>query len=290
MSIEINFRVAMRDAGIPTEAPIVGDSELHRVHVEGDRPGTINGWYVLHTGTHPAGAFGCNKRGISDRWRANNSASNAAFSPVHRELIEAQRKARAMEQERGYNAAAERAGKILHAATGDASKHAYITRKNIPTFGVHSNRDDVLVVPIYNARTGLLQSLQFINVDGQKRMLTGGRLSTGCFPLRHTSESFRRAAAVRIGVGEGYATTASLAHVLGDSVAMFSALSASNLIKVATALREHYPNAEITIYSDNDQNEVGQTAAIKAAIAVNGFVAIPPIVGTDWNDALKAAA
>ena len=290
MNIELDFQNAMRVAGIPTEAPIFADGELHRVHVEGDKPGSKNSWYVLHPGDHPAGAFGYWNKGISQTWRANNSSSNTAFNPLHRELIEAQRKARAMEQERGYTAAAERARKILHAATIDASEHPYVKRKNIRPFGVNQNRDDILVIPIYDARTGLLQSIQFIDEDGQKRMLPGGRLSFGCFPLRHTVESFKRAVALRIGLAEGYATAASLAHVLGDSVAIFCAYSAGNLSNVASALRGHYPDAEITIYADNDLNFVGQNAATKAAQAVNGLIAISPEPGTDWQDVLRGAA
>lgn len=207
-----------------------------------------------------------------------------------RARIEAQQKERAMEQERGYTAAAERARKILHAATIDASEHPYVKRKNIRPFGVNQNRDDVLVIPIYDARTGLLQSIQFIDEDGQKRMLPGGRLSFGCFPLRHTAESFKRAVALRIGLAEGYATAASLAHVLGDFVAIFCAYSAGNLSNVASALRGHYPDAEITIYADNDLNFVGQNAATKAAQAVNGLIAISPEPGTDWQDVLRGAA
>jgi len=207
-----------------------------------------------------------------------------------RALIEARQQERTAEQERGYNEAAKHAAREYQAATGDATKHGYIVRKKIQTFGVFQNNDGALVLPVYNARTKRLQSLQFIDAAGGKKFLTGGRMTLGCFPLRHTPESFKRSVVERIGIGEGYATTATLARVLGDSVAMFSAFSASNLVNVAVALRERYADAEITIYGDHDRSEVGQAAAIKAAIAVNGFVAIPPIVGTDWNDALKAAA
>ncbi len=275
----------MHAAGVPTEAPIVADGNLHRIHVEGDRPATRNGWYVLHDGSHPAGAFGCNKRGISSTWRAGSSTPP---NPQQRAALEAQRKARAFEQEQAYTLAADRAAKILHVANGDATTQAYIVRKGIEPFGVHQNRDGVLALPIYDARTGKLQSLQFIDGDGNKRMLTGGRTAYGCFPLRHTPESFKRVAETRIGIAEGFATAATLALVLGDSVAMFAAFSAGNLANVATALREHYQSAEITIYGDNDANEVGQSAAIKAATAVRGFVAIPPTPGADWNDAICA--
>ena len=207
-----------------------------------------------------------------------------------RALIEARQQERTAEQERGYSEAAARAVRDHQAATRDATTHAYITHKSIKTFGVFQNDDGALVVPVYNARTKRLQSLQFINAQGEKRFVTGGRMALGCFPLRHTPESFKRAVAVRIGIAEGFATAASLANVLGDSVAIFCAYSASNLVNVAVALRERYGDAEITIYADNDQNEVGQNAAAKAAIAVNGLVAIPPVIGTDWHDALRAAA
>ncbi len=280
----------MRAAGIETDATIIADGVIHRVHVEGDRAGSKNAWYVLHPGTHPAGAFGCSKRGTSGKWREKNSLPNSELNPVDRAQVEAQRNARAIEQKRGYSVAADRAGKILHAATGDASKHAYIVRKGVQPFGVNQNRDGVLIVPVYDARNGRLSSLQFIDCDGEKRFLPGGRLSFGCFPLRHTRESFKRAVETRIGIAEGFATGATLAHVLGDSVAMFSAFSAGNLVNVATALREHYPDAEITLYADNDANEVGQRYATKAATAVNGLIAIPPTPGADWNDFARAAA
>ena len=90
MNIESDFRNAMLAAGIETDAPIVADGALHRIHVEGDRTASKNAWYVLHPGTHPAGAFGCNKRAISDRWRAG---STATLNPQQRAETEAQRKA-----------------------------------------------------------------------------------------------------------------------------------------------------------------------------------------------------
>ena len=287
MNIEESFRDAMRAAGVPTEAAIVADGELHRVHVEGDRAGSKNAWYVLHPSTHPAGAFGCNKRSVSGKWRAG---STPTLNPQQRAEIEAQRKARADAQNQAHAAAAERAGKILPTATLDATAHPYIVRKCIHPFGVKQNRDGVLVLPVYDARDGKLSSLQFVDGDGEKRFLPGGRMAFGCFPLRHTAESFKRALATRIGFCEGYATGATLAHVLGDSVAMFAAFSAGNLQNVATALREHYPDAEITLYADNDANEVGQRYATKAATAVNGLIAIPPTPGADWNDFARAAA
>jgi putative DNA primase/helicase len=289
MNIESNFRDAMRTAGIPTEAPMVADGALHRIHVEGDRQATRNAWYVLHDGTHPAGAFGCNKRGISGKWRAN-SVSDTEFTRLDRALIEAHRKARTIEQERGYTLAADRARTHFNAANYDASEHPYCVGKGIDPFDARCNDNGDLVIPVFDARTMQLRSLQFIRTNGTKRFLPGGRMAYGCFPVRRSHESFKTALERRIGIAEGFATAATLAHVLGDSVAMFAAFSANNLQNVATALRQHYPNAEITIYGDHDVNEVGQSAAIKAATAVHGFVAIPSTPGADWNDTLRFSA
>ena len=290
INIESCFYAAMRDAGIDVEATIVADGKLHRAHVEGDKNGSVNAWYVLHDGAHPAGAFGCNKRGISDRWRADKNTTSSRSNPIDIALIEARRKVRATEAERAYSDAAKRAGQILSSATVDAHDHAYIRSKSIKPFGVNQTQGGVLIVPVFDARTGKLQSLQFIHADGQKRFLANGRTVFGCFPLRHDRESFKRALPLRIGLAEGVATAASIARVLSGSTALFATFSASNLINVATALREQYPTAQITIYGDNDASGVGQDAATKAATAVNGFVAIPAEIGTDWNDAARASA
>ena len=278
----------MREAGLDVQASIIADGKLHRVHAEGDKPSSKNVWFVLHDGAHPTGVFGSNRSGVSGKWRADKSTPGARSSPIDIALVEARRKVRATEAERAYSDAAKRAGQILSSATIDAHDHAYIKRKNIQPFGVNQTRDGVLIVPIYDARTTKLATLQFIDNDGQKRFLAGGRTAYGCFPLRHTRESFTQALHQKIGLAEGMATAATLARVLGDSTAMFSAFSASNLINVATALRAQHPAAQITIFGDNDVSGVGQDAATRAAIAVSGYVAIPPEAG-DWNDYVKAS-
>ena len=69
-----NFITAMEAAGVGPAEPIaqqLAGGELVRFQVAGDRAGRRNGWAVLHLDGIPAGAFGCNKRGISDKWRAD---------------------------------------------------------------------------------------------------------------------------------------------------------------------------------------------------------------------------
>ena len=282
---EALFIRAIRDTGIPINDSIITDGQLHRVHVDGDKPGSKNAWYVLHDGDFPAGAFGCNKRGISGKWRGDGKRPSLTECDYTR--IEADRKSRAEAQERGYNESATRAERILQQATRDASEHPYVVRKAIRPHGVKANERDLLVIPIYSALNGHLQTVQFIDRDGNKKMLTGGRCTNGCFPFSDVP-NFWANASNRLGIAEGCATGATLAESL-PSVAMFAAFSAGNLLNVAHALRARYPNAEITVFGDNDASGIGQRYAHAAANAIDGLVAIPPIPGRDWNDVRRAA-
>lgn len=69
------FRTAMLDAGLACRGEIIPDGKLHRLHIEGDKRGTRNGWYVLHLDGVPAGAFGSWKLGLSQDWCARDKAS-----------------------------------------------------------------------------------------------------------------------------------------------------------------------------------------------------------------------
>ena len=275
-----DFIRAMHDAGVPVDADIIADGQLHRAHVEGDKVGSRNAWYVLHDGNHPAGAFGCNRRGISSKWRADQRREPLTQSD--RAQIEASRIARAEAQDRGYSDAAARGEQILCRATADASRHGYIMRKGIRPHDVKFNGHGLLVIPIYSSVNGRLQSLQFIDPDGIKKMLTGGRVTGGCFPFSDVP-NFWSNAERRIGVCEGWATGATLAESL-PATAIFAAFSANNLVNVAKALRARFPDAVITVFGDNDVSGTGQKYANDAALAVNGFMSIPPTVGDDWND------
>ena len=279
------FIRAVRDAGISIDADIIVDGKLHRAHVDGDKAGTRNAWYVLYDGDFPAGAFGCNKRGISGKWQSG--AKRQPLTQYDHDRIAADRKAHAEAQERAYGEAATRAEQILRQATRDALQHAYVTRKGIEPHGVKVNERDLLVIPSYSALTGKLQTVQLIDRDGNKKMLKGGRCTNGCFPFSDVP-NFWANAVQRIGIGEGWATCATVAESL-PTVAMFAAFSASNLLNVARALRDRYSDASIVIYGDHDINGAGQRYAHAAATAIDGQVAIPPIPGHDWNDARGAA-
>ena len=66
----VEFRQAMRQAGISPPTTIYADGILHRFHVEGDKLRSENGWYVLHdSGSFQNAAFGWWKNpGESHNW------------------------------------------------------------------------------------------------------------------------------------------------------------------------------------------------------------------------------
>jgi len=130
-----------------------------------------------------------------------------------------------------------------------------------------------------NQRIGL----QFIAGDGAKNFLRGGRIAGCLFPLADKVEG-------PLVVCEGYATGASIYEAIGHAV--FCAMHSANLLEVAKAARERWPQREIIIAADNDQftdGNPGLTKATAAAKAIRAKLAVPQFKDlankpTDFND------
>ena len=88
---------------------------------------------------------------------------------------------------------------------------------------------------------------------------------------------------------EGWATGKSLHTATKLPVAV--AFSAGNLLEVSRTMRAKYPSVRITLCADNDAKDDGSNPGVeyasRAAQAIGGNIAIPPIPG-DWNDYLTA--
>lgn len=88
---------------------------------------------------------------------------------------------------------------------------------------------------------------------------------------------------------EGLATGLSLHECTSHTV--FVAFDAGNLLSVAELARRLYPDCTIVLCADNDIKEdnasnIGIEKATEAALAINGYLAIPRFNGMkiDWND------
>jgi putative DNA primase/helicase len=260
--IEIAFRKAMTDAGLITDDAIIGDGKLRRIHIKGDKPSSKSGWYVLFADGVPSGAFGNWKGGIKGSWCQKGSSNITALERKENlRRIKVAKIAAQKENIRSKAEASQRALKIWDAAIAADDNHAYLTRKKVRSHGLRISQQ-TLIIPMHD-ETGKLCSLQFIQNTGFKRFLKGGKV-IGCFYILGKVRDM-------LCIAEGYATAASVHESTGNPVAI--SFSANNLKPAAEALRRLYPKCKIIVCADDD--EIGIQKAKEAAIAIDGFLAVP---------------
>ena len=276
----ILFREALQTAYGPLDWLPVPDGDIHRFRVPDDKPGTLNGWYVLYLDGIASGAFGSWKAGGTHTWSSREPHDNREAEQV-RQRIEQARRQREAEQHKRQLKAANLAQRWWRDARRADPGHAYLIAKGVRPHGLRQ-RGDELLVPLYAG--GVLVNLQRIAADGGKRFLFGGRIKGAYSPLG------RITLGKPLCICEGWATGATL-HESGYTVAC--AMNAGNLKPVALALRAEYHTTEIIIAGDDDRltdGNPGRTSANAAAAAVGGLVTFPewpadaPDTLSDYND------
>jgi putative DNA primase/helicase len=155
---------------------------------------------------------------------------------------------------------------------------AYMKAKGIrPEPGVFTDlRTQTTYVPATDA-DGKLWTMQYIREDGTKRFAKNSR-KEGCF---HVVGGIKALVKSSILVTcEGYATAATLSQILG--FATVAAFDSGNLVSVAKALHEKYPEKQIVIAGDDDRHlelthgiNPGRSKAEEAARFVGGTVLLP---------------
>lgn len=269
------FMNAMRVAGLATRDTIMADGRLYRFRVGDDKAGNRNGWYVLYVDGIAAGAFGSWRTGETFKWCAKSETTmTEAEREAFRRRMEEARQARESEGAARKKEAADKALTIWKAARPAPDTHPYLVRKGVRSHGLRLH-NGALVVPLRDG-AGVLHSLQFIDGDGGKRFLSGGRMQ-GCY---HSIGVLTET----LCIAEGYATGASIYEAAGHAVAV--AFNCGNLLAAARVLRQKYPALKIIICADNDtqtDGNPGLTKAREAAAAIGGFLAVPPCNG-DFND------
>lgn len=257
------------------------DGEIHRFHVPDDKPGSLNGWYVLYLDGIASGAFGSWKSGGTSTWCSREPA-DAREATQLRERIEQARRQREAEQHQRQQKAAEWANRWWNHSRRADPGHAYLVAKSVRSYGLRQRGADLLI-PLY--LDGRLVNLQRIAPNGGKRFLPGGRVKGTYSPLGTIVPGSV------LCICEGWATAASLHQHGGYTVA--SAMNASNLKPVALALRARYPDIETIVAGDDDRQtdgNPGRTAANAAAVAAGCLVTFPkwpsnaPENLTDFND------
>lgn len=275
------FLDALAGRGIIPPPDVQADGVIHRCDAEG-RGGKGDAAYLLHLDGIAAGGFENWRDGLGwQNWRADiGRPLSHAEEAAHKEKIAAARREREAEDEKRKAEARERAEQI-RAEAGPCHEHDYLTRKGIKAHGAKLYKGSI-ALPLRDT-AGVLHSLQFIDANGGKKYLSGGRVR-GCYFGIGKPDGV-------LCIAEGWATCASIHEATGCAVAV--AFDAGNLLSVAQALRQKFPDLKLILCADDDyrtDGNPGKTKAIEAAQLVSALVAIPefgpnrPEGATDFND------
>lgn len=276
------FQQAMAAACIVAPPTIIADGNIHRFATSGRRQDDA-GWYVIQPESPAYGAFGDFRNGIRVPWHHGGHACRLDLRQKAKIAEQAER--RRIDALARHKHAAERARQLWASATPTMASHPYILRKNVRPFGARL-LGTCLVLPIRDL-DGTLFSLQFIGVDGQKRLLTGGAKRGLVIPV-HGDLSMPR----EVLICEGWAIGATLA-VEKPTALVLAAIDVGNLQLVTEKARGRWHEAVITVCADADP--IGRMKARAATVAGAAFLVIPVfppgVDGTDFNDlaALRAA-
>jgi len=275
------FRVAIRSAGL-MPPDMIEPGKFQKFPGEGKRNGNTAAWCKLFP-DGLGGIYGDYSTGLSTDWQAKRETP---YTPAEREafkrqIAEAKKQAEA-ERKAKQAEAAIMAAAIWKDASPAPTDHPYLTRKGIKANGARLYKD-ALVISMREG--GILYSLQFIGPDGCKKFLTGGRVQGCYFSIGNTK------GATALAICEGFATGASIHEATGYPVAV--AFNAGNLLLVAQAMREKFPELPLILCADDDvatAGNPGMSKATEAARSIGGLVAIPafgtsrPENATDFND------
>ena len=119
-------------------------------------------------------SYGIWSTGEKHTWRAENDNS------PHRDIAAdiARREAQERATAKAATVAANTAARIWESGR-PATDHPYLTRKGITGEGLRVDLSGRLLVPVYDAKTGALISVQRIDREGDKRFLKGTTTETG---------------------------------------------------------------------------------------------------------------
>ena len=255
MSQEIQtFEEAIANQGLCFDNEIIKDGNLHRVHVDSDKRGDLNGWYVFHDGIVPYGVFGCWKRDIKESWRDDSYYKHpkSQQQKVDQEIKKIQvenEKERACLQDK----AAEWCNKLFDKAQKPPFQHRYLSDKQIKPYCCRLG-ESMLLIPFYDFVTDELTTLQRIYYkDDQpvKRFYKEARKKgTYCY-LKPITDQTRT-----IYIAEGFATAASILETIEtkelNHIAVAVAGSQHWMEDCYLALKLRYESCEYIIAADTE--------------------------------------
>jgi len=272
MSVDnVIFGPTLADAFLTAGLPYQGESQTGKMHrfptSENDRADK-SGWLRIFPDGDGA-AFGCWRHGASFVWQRRDDGapppSDAERAAARAKADAANREAELQRVEKHTKGAATAAR--IWGETLDLGAHGYIAKKGVKPHDARLDLDGRMVLPVHDA-DGIIQSLQFIAADGEKRFLPGGKMQGGRLFLGAPVDGSP------LLLCEGFATAASLREATGMVVVV--AFSGSNLKHVAADLARQFPRSRLTVAGDRDAHGRGAEYAQAAADAAVGALVVLP--------------
>lgn len=291
------FKQALEDRGLIINGdPIMDSGKIIRVQVEGDKHGEHSGAYIGYSDGRPAGVIQNFKAGTKDKWIAQGEWKS--YTPeqeqAQRAKMEQNRIDRAKERQEEQETVSI---KVTNAwkISKEAISHPYLTEKGVEAHGLKLDTRGNLLMPLQDV-SGKIWTAQHIGMNGFKGFEEGGKKEGNFFIIGAESVSD----ITTVVLCEGFATGATIHEAINAPVIV--AVDAGNLINVAKAIKEGFPEKEILIAADNDiqkeeagKDNVGRLKAEAAAAAVKGVLVVPRLTpdevkkgATDFNDLSKS--
>lgn len=272
---------------------IICDSKIHRYKIDGDKRSDKSGAYCFYTNHWPEGWVKNWRTGNIINWsfnRDNLDEQGKAFF-TDKKFKEAQEKSKQyrkeLEKKLQQDAAeASEKARILFETLPEAEQHPYLTKKNVKSYGLHYQKSTKsLAVPLKDIE-GRFISLQWIDTEGNKKFFPGAPTKGVFFAFNLDDKNVNKP----ILIGEGYATMATVFDV--TECPCIAAMNCHNLLPVAEAVQNKYPDRKIIIVADNDTKTKGNPGLTCANEAVKKFkldgIIYPQFSrkesGSDWND------
>ena len=292
------FVEKMREAGLViNKYPEINNGRGTRVAVQGDKAGQTGGWYKIHTDGVPVCLF--------QNWRTGDGVQKLVAPStkidMSIDLEKVQVNSEALAQKLSSQ---NEATKQLHAEVAknvqerlavykESERTEYIQRKDIPVFkGIYATNRGATVVPLADI-DGKVKTMQTILPTGTKMFEKGGELKGSMHVVNADNLAEAKGGIV---ICEGYATGATIREATNGHFGVVCAMTSHNLLDVAKAVSEKYPDKPIIIAGDNDRfnvnGNVGRLTAEAVAKELGAKVIIPEFKendrGSDFNDLKKS--
>lgn len=291
------FVEKMREAGFVINKYPEINGRSTRVAVQGDKAGQTSGWYKIHTDGVPVCLF--------QNWRTGDGVQKLVAPSTKIDMsIDLEKVKVNTEAMAAKLSSQEEATKQLHAEVAknvqerlavykESESTEYIQRKNIPVYkGIYATNRGATVVPLSDIE-GNVKTMQTILPTGTKMFEKGGELKSSMHVINADNLAEAKGGIV---ICEGYATGATIREATNGYFGVVCAMTSHNLLDVAKAVSEKYPDKPLIIAGDNDRfnvnGNVGRLTAEAVAKELGAKVIIPEFKendrGSDFNDLKKS--